>query len=189
MFCWTCLSPSEVMELQKCQQELNLDIMRLHIMKSVWPPSRVVMRQKRERIQQGVVRAARRGEKVCKRKAFATKCRERLRTWSPRRRVLTVAVWRRAGFCISRSSLYASQHALLYLGKWVKIDLQHPDTLAQMWKCLSTLSKTLRHAYKNCDTAYSWAVSCGAFRDHLIVSCPSIPLLVLVLLIFYIFWW
>lgn len=83
-----------------------------------------------------------RGE-MCKRKAFAAKCRERLQTWSPRRGVLTVAFWRRAGFCISRSSLHASQHALLYLGKWVKIDLQHPDTLAQMWKCLYTFKNTL----------------------------------------------
>lgn len=127
-------------------------------------------------------------EKMCKRKTFATKCRERLWTWSPRRGVLTVAIWRRAGFCISRSSLYASQHTLLYLGKWMKIDLQHPDTLVQMWKCLSMLSKTSSHAYKKCGSAYSWAVSCSAVQDHLIVSCPSIPLLVLVLLILYIFW-
>lgn len=63
MFCWTCLSPSEVMELQKCQQGLNLDIMRLHIMKSVWPPPLVVMRQKRKRTQQEVGRAVRRRKK------------------------------------------------------------------------------------------------------------------------------
>ena len=50
------------MELQKCQQELNLDIMRLHIMKGVWPPSLVVMRKKDKRIQQGVDMAAQRGK-------------------------------------------------------------------------------------------------------------------------------
>lgn len=161
--------------------------MRLHIMKSVWPPSLVVMRQKRERIQQGVGRAARRGKKMCKRKALTTKCRERLWTWSPRS-VLLVAVWSRAGFCISRSSLYASQQTLFYSEKCVKTDLQHPDTHVQMWKRLSMLSKTSSHAYKKCGSAYSWAVSCGAFQDHLIVSCPSIPLLVLVLLILCIFW-
>lgn len=91
MFCWTCLSPSEVMELQKRQQGLNLDIMRLHMMKSVWPPPLVVMRQKRNRTQQGVGRAARKRKKKCKCKAFAIKCRERPRTWCPRWRVLTFA--------------------------------------------------------------------------------------------------
>lgn len=53
MFRWACLSPSEVTELQSCHQELNPNITRLHIVKSVQPPSLMVMRQKRARIQQG----------------------------------------------------------------------------------------------------------------------------------------
>lgn len=42
---------------------------------------------------------------MCKSKTSAIKWRERRGTWSPRRGVLTVAIWRRDGFCISRSPL------------------------------------------------------------------------------------
>lgn len=90
----------------------------------------------------------------------------------------------RAGFCISRSSLCASQHALLYLGKWVTIDLQHPGTSVQKLQCLPMLSATAHHAYKKCGSDYRRAIS---FQDHLIVFCPSIPPLVLVLRIWCIF--
>ena len=88
-------------------------------------------------------------EKPCKCKAFATKYGERLWTRSPRRGVLIVAIWRTTGFCISRSSLYASHQALLYPEKCVKADLQHPDTLVQMWKSLSMLSKNIQLCLQN----------------------------------------
>lgn len=175
MFYWTCLNPSEVMELQKYQQELNLDVMRLHIMKSVWPPPLVVMKQKRTRTQQGVGRAARRRKK-CVNVAFGAKCREKPRPWSPRRCVLTFAV------LVLHQQLFL--YSSYYLRKWVNLQtLWYPCSDVKM--SLHILEKkkpcpaTKNVAVLTAEQCLSW----GASQDNLIASCPSISLLVLVLLI------
>lgn len=149
MFYWTCLNPSEVMELQKYQQELNLDVTRLHIMKSVWPPPLVVMKQKRTRTQQGVGRAARRRKK-CVNVAFGAKCREKPRPWSPRRCVLTFAV------LVLHQQLFL--YSSYYLRKWVNLQtLWYPCSDVKMSLHILEKKKTLS-CHKKCGSAYSWAV-------------------------------
>lgn len=184
VFCWTCLSPSEVMELQKCQQGLNLDTMRLHIMKSVWPPPLVVVRQKRNRTQQGVGRAARKRKRCVNVKHLLQNVGRDQEHEVPGGMSWHL-LFRERRVLHQRLFLYASQHALLYLRRWVKIDPQ------ALWYPCSDVKMSL-HVLENkpclitkivvvltAEQCLSW----GAFQDNLIASCPSISMLVLVLLI------